>query len=383
MGEKKSIIILGSTGSVGQQTLKIVDDFPDRYEVYALSANSNEDLLIEQAKKYLPDTVVIADESKYQKVQDALWEDEVKVYAGKDSLKQIVTTSEVKIIVNALLGFSGLEPTIEAIKSGKRVALANKESLVVAGPIIAKLLEKYPASIIPIDSEHSAIFQCLVGEFDNPIEKIFLTASGGPFRGKSPEELGEISVSEATNHPNWKMGKKISVDSATMINKGFEMIEAQWLFGIKPDQIEILMHPESLIHSMVQFGDGSVKAQMGVSDMRIPIQYALSFPERLNSKVERMDFFKNPKLNFEAFDLKNYPNLNLVIKAMEEGGIKPCILNAANEVAVESFLQLQIGFNQIAEINQQTIEAIPNEELKLENLNQIDQKAREIAKSFI
>ncbi len=384
MSDKTSIIILGSTGSVGKQTLEVVDQMSDQFEVYALTANSNADLLIEQAKKFLPNTVVIADESQYDKVQNALWEDDIKVYAGGASLAQIVSTSEVKIIVNSLLGFSGLLPTIEAIKYGKRIALANKESLVVAGPLIAELLKKYPASIIPIDSEHSAIFQCLVGEMDNPIEKVYLTASGGPFKGKSVSELENISVEEAINHPNWNMGAKISVDSATLINKGFELIEAKWLFGLKEDQMEVLMHPESIIHSLVQFADGSVKAQMGAPDMKVPIQYSLTYPSRAQTNSKRIDFLSQPSLHFEKVEINKYPNLGLSIRAMKEGGNSPCALNAANEIAVQAFLQKKIGFNQIAKINEKVMESIEfNKNPDLDALILTDQNARDLAVGLI
>lgn len=382
--EKKSVIILGSTGSIGQQTLDIIASLESHFEVYALSCQSNADLLIQQAKKFKPDTVVIGDEKYYQKVQDALWEDDVKVFTGTESLEQIVTTSDVDIIVNALIGFAGLKPSLKAIEAGKRLALANKESLVVAGPLIVEALKKSKASLIPIDSEHSALFQCLVGEFQNPIEKVYLTASGGPFLGKSIEELEDVTPEQAVNHPTWKMGAKISVDSATMINKGFEMIEAQWLFGIKPEQIEIVLHPQSIIHGMVQFEDGSIKTEMGVPDMRVPIQYALTYPDRHASNARRLDLLELGRLMFEKVPMSNYPNFVLAQQVLVEGGIFPCVLNAANEIAVSAFLERKIGFNQIYEVNSNTLSQFENKkQFSLNELVEVDIKSREIAKSLL
>ena len=378
------MIILGSTGSVGQQALEVVDSLHDQFEVYALSCHQNTDLLIQQAKKFLPDCVVVSKETDYEKVKTALWEDDVKVYFGAESLNQIVSTKEVDIVLNALIGFAGLEPTLSAIEANKRVALANKESLVVAGPLIAEKLKKSTARLVPIDSEHSAIFQCLLGEFDNPIEKIILTASGGPFRGKLPEELEMVQPQQAISHPTWKMGAKISVDSATMINKGFEMIEAQWLFGLKPAQIELLIHPESLVHSMVQFEDGSVKAQMGATDMKGPIQYALCYPERIKSSIERIDFSKIGQLNFSKVETSHYPNLELAIQVLNQGGILPCALNASNEIAVQAFLIGKITFNQIYEVNQKVFLTMQNKAIvDLNTLKEVDINAREKAKEFI
>lgn len=355
--KKKQIAILGSTGSIGRQTLEVIEAHSDLYEVYALTANSSWELLVEQAKKYLPDCVVIADESLYHCVKDALDGLPVKVYAGSDAISQIVESSVIDLVVVALVGFSGLRPTVSAIKAGKTIALANKETLVVAGELVTQLVEKYKTAIMPVDSEHSAIFQCLAGEVGNEIEKLLLTASGGPFLHKSIQEMEHVTKDEALHHPNWSMGAKITIDSASMMNKGFEVIEAKWLFGVEPDKIEVVVHPQSIIHSMVQFTDGTVKAQLGLPDMRMPIQYALSYPDRLYSDFGRLDFFSCGNLTFERPDTKKFRNLAFAFEAMRIGGNMPCILNAANEVVVNAFLHERIGFIEMSNIIEQAMDS--------------------------
>lgn len=348
--EKKQIAILGSTGSIGRQTLEVIEAHSDLYEVYALTANRSWELLVEQARKFLPDSVVIADESLYGNVKEALSGLPVKVYAGADAMAQIVESPVIDIVVTALVGFAGLRPTVHAIKAGKTIALANKETLVVAGELVTELVEEYKTAIMPVDSEHSAIFQCLSGEVGNEIEKLLLTASGGPFLHKTLEELQYVTKAEALHHPNWSMGAKITIDSASMMNKGFEVIEAKWLFGVNPDKIEVVVHPQSIIHSMVQFADGTVKAQLGQPDMRMPIQYALSYPDRLHSDFDRLDFFACGNLTFERPDTKKFRNLTFAFEAMKCGGNMPCILNAANEVVVSAFLHDRIGFLEMSNI---------------------------------
>lgn len=348
--EKKQIAILGSTGSIGRQTLEVIEAHSDLYEVYALTANRSWELLVEQARKFLPDSVVIADESLYGNVKEALSGLPVKVYAGADAMAQIVESPVIDIVVTALVGFAGLRPTVHAIKAGKTIALANKETLVVAGELVTELVEEYKTAIMPVDSEHSAIFQCLSGEVGNEIEKLLLTASGGPFLHKTLEELQYVTKAEALHHPNWSMGAKITIDSASMMNKGFEVIEAKWLFGVNPDKIEVVVHPQSIIHSMVQFADGTVKAQLGQPDMRMPIQYALSYPDRLHSDFDRLDFFTCGNLTFERPDTKKFRNLTFAFEAMKCGGNMPCILNAANEVVVSAFLHDRIGFLEMSNI---------------------------------
>lgn len=348
--EKKQIAILGSTGSIGRQTLEVIEAHSDLYEVYALTANRSWELLVEQARKFLPDSVVIADESLYGNVKEALAGLPVKVYAGADAMAQIVESPVIDIVVTALVGFAGLRPTVHAIKAGKTIALANKETLVVAGELVTELVEEYKTAIMPVDSEHSAIFQCLSGEVGNEIEKLLLTASGGPFLHKTLEELQYVTKAEALHHPNWSMGAKITIDSASMMNKGFEVIEAKWLFGVNPDKIEVVVHPQSIIHSMVQFTDGTVKAQLGQPDMRMPIQYALSYPDRLHSDFDRLDFFTCGNLTFERPDTKKFRNLTFAFEAMKCGGNMPCILNAANEVVVSAFLHDRIGFLEMSNI---------------------------------
>ncbi|TXB64620.1 1-deoxy-D-xylulose-5-phosphate reductoisomerase [Vicingus serpentipes] len=356
--EKKKIAILGSTGSIGTQALEVIEEHADKFEVEVLTSNNNADLLIEQALKFKPNTVVIANEAHYKKVEEALWENDIKVFSGTDSLAQIVEMESINIVLTALVGYAGLKPTINAINAKKTIALANKETLVVAGELITKLARENGVHIYPVDSEHSAIFQCLTGELLNPIEKIYLTASGGPFRGKKREDLLNITKEQALKHPNWEMGAKITIDSATLMNKGLEVIEAKWLFNLKPEQIDVIVHPQSIVHSLVQFEDGSMKAQMGLPDMKQPIQYALSYPYRLTSKSPRFNFMDYPNLTFEQPDKETFKNLALAYEAMDKGGNLACILNAANEVAVDAFLKDKIKFLDIAEINQKCMEAI-------------------------
>ncbi|MDR3327229.1 MAG: 1-deoxy-D-xylulose-5-phosphate reductoisomerase [Prevotellaceae bacterium] len=354
--DKQTLAILGSTGSIGTQTLEVVEANPDLFEVYALSAGNNVDLLIKQAKKYLPEVVVIANETLYDRAKKALKDLPVKVFAGSDSVAQVAEFSQVDTVVTAMVGYSGLLPTIKAVVAGKKVALANKETLVVAGELITRLAIQHHSDIIPVDSEHSAVFQCLVGEQENSVEKIILTASGGPFRGNNIADLQNVTPAQALNHPTWKMGNKITIDSASMINKGFEVIEAKWLFGLKSEQIEVVVHPQSIIHSMVQFRDGSIKAQMGEPDMRHPIQYALTFPERLNADVHRIDFAKLGNLSFEKPDLRTFKNLALAYSTLDLGGNMPCVLNAANEIVVYAFIKGQTGFLQMSDIIEKMIQ---------------------------
>jgi len=346
----KQLAILGSTGSIGTQALDVVSAHSDLFEVYALTANDNAELLIRQAQKYMPDTVVIANEKKYPEVKEALEDLPIKVWAGADAITQMVTAEPIDMVLTAMVGYSGLRPTIEAIKARKAIALANKETLVVAGELITSLAQEYGAPIIPVDSEHSAIFQCLNGENVNPVEKIILTASGGPFIGKTKEELTYVTKEQALNHPNWKMGAKVTIDSASLMNKGFEMIEAKWLFGVKPEQIDILIHPQSVIHSMVQFVDGAVLAQLGAPDMRLPIAYAFSYPYRLPGNIERLDFNVLRSLTFSKPDTDRFPNLTYAFEAVRRGGNMPCVLNAANEVAVAAFLHGKTGFRSMSDI---------------------------------
>jgi len=358
-GERlKKIAILGSTGSIGTQALEVIEEHADKFEVEVLTANSNADLLIKQALKFKPNTVVIVDETKFEKVSETLWEHDIKTFTGKDALAQVAEMQETDIVLTALVGYAGLLPTIKAIEAKKTIALANKETLVVAGELITKLAAQNGVHIYPVDSEHSAIFQCLVGELDNKIEKIYLTASGGPFRGKKKEELLNITKEQALKHPNWDMGAKITIDSATLMNKGLEVIEAKWLFNLKPEQIDVIVHPQSIVHSLVQFEDGSMKAQMGLPDMKHPIQYALSFPQRFSSKSPRFNFMDYPNLTFEQPDKETFLNLSLAYQALEKGGNLACILNAANEIAVEAFLNDKIKFLEIAEINTKCMEQI-------------------------
>jgi 1-deoxy-D-xylulose-5-phosphate reductoisomerase len=356
--KKKRIAILGSTGSIGTQALAVISEHHKLFEVEVLTANSNSDLLIEQAKKFKPNTVVIVDECKYQEVNLALFDLGIKVFAGEQSLAEVVEGENIDLVLTALVGYAGLKPTVRAIKAKKNIALANKETLVVAGGLISTLCQEYGVSIYPVDSEHSAIFQCLVGEDYNPIEKIYLTASGGPFRGKKKEELLHITKEQALKHPNWDMGAKITIDSATLMNKGLEVIEAKWLFDLTANQIDVVVHPQSIIHSAVQFEDGSIKAQLGLPDMKLPIQYALGFPQRIKNSFERFNFWDYPNLTFEHPDLKTFRNLQLAFDAMQKGGNLPCILNAANEVAVAAFLQDKLGFLNMSDLIANCMEKI-------------------------
>ncbi|TXI87829.1 MAG: 1-deoxy-D-xylulose-5-phosphate reductoisomerase [Crocinitomicaceae bacterium] len=358
MTAKKGIAILGSTGSIGTQALEVFESYESYFELVVLTAHSNADLLIEQALKYKPNTVVIVDESKLQLVKTALQHEDIKVFAGEESLSQVVAFHDVHIVLTALVGYAGLKPTLAAIEAKKNIALANKETLVVAGELVTRLAKENGVNIYPVDSEHSAIFQCLAGEFHNPIEKIYLTASGGPFRGWKKEALATVTPQQALKHPNWSMGAKITIDSATLMNKGLEVIEAKWLFQLAPDQIDVIVHPQSIVHSLVQFEDGSMKAQMGLPDMKLPIQYALTYPDRFKTDFPRFNFLDYPQLTFEKPDRETFLNLNLAYEAMELGGTAACAINAANEITVQAFLDQKIGFLQIAEINEKVMRTV-------------------------
>lgn len=384
MSEKKKIALLGSTGSIGTQTLEVVKSYPEIFELSVLTANRNADLLIEQALEFRPNVVVIADESLYEKVESALFDADINVYTGEEALAQVTQMDEVDIVLTALVGFSGLKPTIAAIEAGKNIALANKETLVVAGEIITKLARQKGVNIYPVDSEHSAIFQCLTGEYQNPIEKIYLTASGGPFRGKKRADLQNTTKEQALKHPNWEMGAKITIDSASMMNKGLEVIEAKWLFGLKNEQIDVIVHPQSIVHSLVQFKDGSMKAQMGLPDMKLPIQYALTYPNRLETDFERFNFMDYPTLTFEKPDLETFTNLRLAYEVMEKGGNAPCVLNAANEISVAAFLADKIEFLEIAEINEKAVSELAFiKNPSLEQLFETDKQTRIFASNLI
>lgn len=350
MKTKKSIAILGSTGSIGTQALEVIAAHPEHLEVEVLTAQNNAALLIEQAKRFNPNAVVIVNEAFYPHVKDALIPLDIKVYAGEKALASVVEMDSIDLVLTALVGYSGLKPTINAIQAGKNIALANKETLVVAGELITQLASEKGVNIYPVDSEHSAIFQCLVGEFHNKVEKIILTASGGPFRGKKKDELKAVTKAQALKHPNWTMGAKVTIDSATLMNKGLEVIEAKWLFGLKTEQVEVVVHPQSIIHSMIQFEDGSIKAQMGLPDMKLPIQFAMTYPNRLKTNFPRFDFTKYPSLTFEKPDTETFRNLALAFEALNRGGNMPCVLNAANEVAVEAFLKDRIGFLEMSAV---------------------------------
>ena len=354
--KKRTIAILGSTGSIGTQTLQVVEEHPDKFEVYAITANTRVDDLIQQARKFLPEAVVIADESKYPKLKEALADLPIKVYGGYESICQIVESKPIDIVVTAMVGFSGLRPTINAIKAGKAIALANKETMVVAGELINELAMKHQTPILPVDSEHSAIFQCLAGEMSNKVEKLILTASGGPFRTFKKEQLEHVTVQQALKHPNWSMGAKITIDSASMMNKGFEVMEAKWLFGVGAEDIEVVVHPQSVIHSMVQFADGAIKAQLGTPDMRLPIMYALTYPTRLSSSFDRIDWNTLKELTFEKPDLDLFPNLRHAYTAIAEGGNIPCVVNAANEVCVAAFLEERIKFTDMPKLIERAME---------------------------
>ena len=381
--EKKKIAILGSTGSIGTQALQVIEEHADLYEAYVLTANNRVELLIEQARRFMPEAVVIANEDKYEVLRDALADLPVKVYAGAEALCQIVQERPVDVVLTAMVGFAGLRPTISAIKAGKAIALANKETLVVAGELINRLANDYHADIIPVDSEHSAIFQCLAGEV-SPVEKIILTASGGPFRTFSHEQLASVTKAQALIHPNWSMGAKITIDSASMMNKGFEVIEAKWLFGVEPGQIQVVVHPQSIVHSAVQFADGAVKAQLGMPDMRVPIQYAFSYPLRLQSSFERLDLFRVGTLTFEEPDTRRFRNLALAYEALHEGGNMPCIVNAANEIVNRAFLEDRIGFLQMSDVIANTMRKTSFvKKPTYEDYLQTDAEARRIAEEYV
>ncbi len=381
--EKKKIAILGSTGSIGTQALQVIEEHADLYEAYVLTANNRVELLIEQARRFMPEAVVIANEDKYEVLRDALADLPVKVYAGAEALCQIVQERPVDVVLTAMVGFAGLRPTISAIKAGKAIALANKETLVVAGELINRLANDYHADIIPVDSEHSAIFQCLAGEV-SPVEKIILTASGGPFRTFSHEQLASVTKAQALKHPNWAMGAKITIDSASMMNKGFEVIEAKWLFGVEPGQIQVVVHPQSIVHSAVQFADGAVKAQLGMPDMRVPIQYAFSYPLRLQSSFERLDLFRVGTLTFEEPDTRRFRNLALAYEALHEGGNMPCIVNAANEIVNRAFLEDRIGFLQMSDVIANTMRKTSFvKKPTYEDYLQTDAEARRIAEEYV
>lgn len=380
MQKKTGVAILGSTGSVGTQALEVIEAYPDKFDLQVITAGKNGNLLIEQAIRYQPNTVVIADKEQYQKVKDALWSHDIHVYCGEEALCQVVESTDVDIVLTALVGYAGLKPTMHAIWAKKNIALANKETLVVAGELVTAEAQKNGVNIYPVDSEHSAIFQCLVGEFHNTIEKIYLTASGGPFRGFTHEQLKTVTKAQALKHPNWDMGAKITIDSATLMNKGLEVIEAKWLFGLKPEQIDVIVHPQSIIHSLVQFEDGSMKAQMGLPDMKLPIQFALTYPQRWKTDYPRFNFMDYPELTFQQPDRNLFKNLDLAYHAMEKGGTVACALNAANEVAVQAFLDEQIGFLDIAAINEQVMNEISTvTNPSLEDYVKVDAESRELA----
>ena len=381
---KKAIAILGSTGSIGCQALDVVRAHKDKFEIEVLSAQNNAPLLIRQAVEFQPNAVVIGNDDHYIKVKEALANHPIKVFSGKKALIEITALDGIDMVLTAMVGVAGLEPTMAAIEAGKNIALANKETLVVAGSLITRLAQEKGVNIYPVDSEHSAIFQCLAGEFHNPIEKIILTASGGPFRGKKRHELLTVKKEQALKHPNWNMGCKITIDSATLMNKGLEVIEAKWLFGLKPGQIEVVVHPQSIIHSMVQFTDGSIKAQMGLPDMKLPILYALSYPNRLETDFTRFSFSEFPQLNFEAPDTESFPNLTLAYEALKKGGNVACILNAANEAAVAAFLKDKIGFLEMTDIISECMEKISFiNEPNLQDFINTDAETRKMANAII
>ena len=352
---KKQIAILGSTGSIGTQALQVIEEHPDLYEAYVLTANNRVDMLIEQARKFRPEAVVIANEERYNQLKEALADLPIKVYAGSEALCGVVTDQHIDMVLTAMVGYAGLKPTMHAIKAHKPIALANKETLVVAGELINELAHVNRTPILPVDSEHSAVFQCLAGEADTPIEKVILTASGGPFRTYTHEQLAHVTRQQALKHPNWSMGAKITIDSASMMNKGFEVMEAKWLFGVKPEQIEVVVHPQSIVHSMVQFEDGAIKAQLGMPDMRLPIQYAFSYPQRIKASFPRINWMNCAELTFEQPDLERFRNLALAYEAIHRGGNMPCIVNAANEVVVEAFLNDRISFLGMSDVIEQTM----------------------------
>lgn len=380
--KKKQIAILGSTGSIGTQALQVIEEHPDLYEAYALTANNQVELLAEQARKFMPAAVVIANEAKYLQLKEMLADLPIQVYAGADALCEIVEAKPIDVVLASMVGYAGLRPTMNAIKAGKAIALANKETLVVAGELINALAQQYNTPILPVDSEHSAIFQCL--EPNNALEKVILTASGGPFRTFSMEQLQHVTREQALKHPNWDMGAKITIDSATMMNKGFEVIEAKWLFGVRPDQIEVVVHPQSVIHSMVQYEDGAVKAQLGMPDMRLPIQYAFSYPQRIKASFDRLDFSKMTELTFEQPDMNRFRCLALAYEALNRGGNMACIVNAANEVVVSAFLKERISFLRMSEVIEQSMAKVPFIQTPTyEDYVATDAEARRIAESLI
>ena len=380
--KKKQIAILGSTGSIGTQALQVIEEHPDLYEAYALTANNQVELLAEQARKFMPAAVVIANEAKYLQLKEMLADLPIQVYAGADALCEIVEAKPIDVVLASMVGYAGLRPTMNAIKAGKAIALANKETLVVAGELINALAQQYNTPILPVDSEHSAIFQCL--EPNNALEKVILTASGGPFRTFSMEQLRHVTREQALKHPNWDMGAKITIDSATMMNKGFEVIEAKWLFGVRPDQIEVVVHPQSVIHSMVQYEDGAVKAQLGMPDMRLPIQYAFSYPQRIKASFDRLDFSKMTELTFEQPDMNRFRCLALAYEALNRGGNMACIVNAANEVVVSAFLKERISFLRMSEVIEQSMAKVPFIQTPTyEDYVATDAEARRIAESLI
>lgn len=384
MTENKRVSILGSTGSIGTQTLDVIRQHSDWFTVEVLTAQHNWQLLVAQALEFKPNAVVIGNEDHYSNVKEALSGEPIKVFAGQKAIAQVVEMDTIDLVLTALVGYAGLIPTVHAIRAGKQIALANKETLVVAGELITALAKQHGVNIYPVDSEHSAIFQCLVGEFHNPIEKIILTASGGPFRGKDKAYLASVTREQALKHPNWDMGAKITIDSASLMNKGLEVIEAKWLFGLKTEQIEVVVHPQSIVHSLVQFEDGSIKAQLGLPDMRIPIQFALSYPDRLKSNFERFNFANYPQLTFEQPDLKTFRNLQLAFDALAAGGNAPCVLNAANEIAVAAFLNKQVGFLEMSDLIEETLtrsEFIARPQL--EDYIDTDRKAREFTENLL
>lgn len=385
MSEKiKRIAILGSTGSIGTQALEVIKANPQHFSAEVLAAHSNAELLIKQALEFDPNAVVIVDESKYLYVKDALKNTDVKVYSGSKALEQIVEMSSIDLVLTAIVGYAGLASTLNAIQHQKNIALANKETLVVAGDLVTKLAFEKAVNIYPVDSEHSAIFQCLAGEFENKIEKIYLTASGGPFRGKNRDFLMHVKKEQALKHPNWTMGAKITIDSASLMNKGLEVIEAKWLFQLKPEQIDVIVHPQSIVHSIVQFNDGSMKAQMGLPDMKLPIQYAMAYPQRIQSDFPRFDFLNYPQLTFEKADSNTFKNLELAYQAMKQGGNSACVLNAANEVVVDAFLKDKIGFLEMSDVIEKCLTQISFiSKPTYENYVECDRETRQLAQSLI
>jgi 1-deoxy-D-xylulose-5-phosphate reductoisomerase len=382
--QKKGVALFGSTGSIGRQALGVIEENPDLFSAEILTAQTNDELLCEQAKRFLPNAVVIGDESRYQRVKEVLKDLPVKVFAGEEALIEAASMDCYDMMLAAIVGYAGLRPTLKAVEMGKAIGLANKETLVVAGDIVMQKAAEKKVPVIPVDSEHSAIFQCMAGEWHNPVEKVILTASGGPFRGRKPNFLVNVKRDHALQHPNWNMGAKISIDSATLMNKGLEMIEAKWLFGLRPDQIEVVIHPQSIIHSMVQYEDGSIKAQMGLPDMKLPIQYALAYPTRIQNRFPRLDFRKNPQLSFEEPDLRTFRNLALATEALNKGGNLPCIMNAANEIAVWAFLRNRIGFLDMMALVEKTMQQISFiEQPTLQDYFDSDAEAREYAATFV